>query len=76
LKFFADKLQESKAKLEDYAKYVLKKYNCFFFKFFKFLKGNYIMTRKTHHNADDTSILRFLKEYEIDCLELIFFSSE
>ena len=29
-----------------------------------------IMTRETRDNANDVFILRFLKEYEMDCLEL------
>jgi hypothetical protein len=29
-----------------------------------------IMTRKTRDNANHVFILRFLKEYEMDCLEL------
>ncbi len=29
-----------------------------------------IMTRKTRDNADDVFILRYLKEYQMDCLEL------
>jgi hypothetical protein len=29
-----------------------------------------IMTRKTRDNTDDVFILRFLKEYQMDCLEL------
>jgi hypothetical protein len=82
LKFFADEIQELKAELEDYAKYVQK--NIFILKHLKFLCIKYfkrefenmaidllnIMTRKTRDNADDVFILRYLKEYEIDCLEL------
>jgi hypothetical protein len=29
-----------------------------------------IMTRETRENANDVFILRFLKEYQMDCLEL------
>jgi hypothetical protein len=29
-----------------------------------------IMTRKKRDNTDDVFILRFLKEYQMDCLEL------